>query len=88
MKQHHFDSALMGGAPNSVQTIDAMLQNDTILPSQFYGSRNRGDDRVREAVTSAHRNLDNGVNPGLVGDPGTITHADPGTIIPGIPAEN
>ena len=74
MKQHHFDSALMGGAPNSVQTIDAMLQPDTILPSQFYGSR-RHDDRVRgeralwrEVLMNARRCLDS--------DPDSIVYKD------------
>ena len=64
MKPHHFDSALMGGPPSGVQTIDAMLENDTILPSQFYGSR-RHDDRVRgeralwrEVLMNARRCLD------------------------------
>ena len=65
MRQHNFDQNQMGSAPLSVQSMDSILQNDTILPAQFFGARRHVNDRVRgelalwrETLHSARRALD------------------------------
>ena len=69
MRRHNFQMNQMGSAPSSIASIDAMLQPDTILPSQFFGTRRQVDDRVRGEVTlwrnvlhSARRCLDSNRN--------------------------